>query len=135
MFYKALLMLILAVTSLLANENASEYALKHQEISSAVSSVVIQIVTEQSDSIQYFEEDRLYLKAERIFPINNGLLLCNGQSSIILPALFTDQTGYYLPCARRYLMQCVNSNCGYCCWDAYEDGVACPACGAGGDPV
>ena len=130
MFHKVLLVFILSCTIILADENVSPCELKCQEISSAIT----QIIEEQSDSIQSFDGARLYLKTERIFPTNHGLLLCNSQSSILLPSLFADQTGCYIPCVKKCRMKCINPRCKYCCWDAYEDGIACPACGEPGDP-
>ena len=131
MIYKAFLMFILPIVSILANENASAYTPKCQKISSTI----IQIITEQSDSIQYFDGERLYLKVERICPTNNGLLLCNNHSSILLPTLFTDPMGYYLPCLKTCRMKCINPECKYCCWDAYKYGIECPHCEYPGDPA
>ena len=100
-----------------------------------VSCTVNQIMAEQPDSVFRFDEERMYLMPDRIIPTSKGLFLCNEQSSIFLPALFGDQKGIYIPCVRKLRMMCANDNCGYCCWDAYADGIECPRCGYPGDPA
>lgn len=61
---------------------------------------IIQIVTEQPESIEYFDGDKLYLKPGNIYQTNGGIILQNGCSTIALPRLSVDQSGYYL--VRRY---------------------------------
>lgn len=78
MFFKNFWIFILPILNLSISADASAGLLKCQEISSAV----IRIFTEQSDSIKQLEEERVYLKAERLYPTDNGLLLFNGCSSI-----------------------------------------------------
>jgi hypothetical protein len=77
-------------------------------------SSIIQVVTEQANSIEYFDGGRLYLKAGNICHTNSGLALYNGHSTILLPRLFVDQRGYYLSCHNRNdILKC--TNCGYEC--------------------
>jgi hypothetical protein len=138
MLYKTLLMVVLPVVSLLADENVSVDAPHCQEGSSEISPTFIQIVKEQSDSIQHFDKGRIYLKAERIFPTSRGLVLYNGQSSILLPSVFADGTGCYLHfrlCGRDDELKCSNSNCRWRWFFREWWTLNCPRCGETGNWV
>jgi hypothetical protein len=56
MLHRVFLMFILSSIALLADQNVSVGGPNYQEISPAM----IQIATEQSDSIQHFDRERLY---------------------------------------------------------------------------
>ena len=130
MFCKILATMLFSVLTIFSYANFNASGLTHKDVSLTMK----KIIQEQPESIRSFDGERMYLTPHRIFPTNNGLFLCNDQSSIFLPEILGDQDGVYLLCARRLKMKCVNDECKYCCWDAYQDGIECPICGYPGDP-
>jgi hypothetical protein len=131
MFCKILIVMLFPVFTIFSHANFNSCDLTDKDVSLTVN----EIIREQPDSICSFDGKRMYLMPHRIFPTNNGLFLCNDQSSIFLPALLGDQNGVYLPCVRKLKMRCVNDDCGFCCWDAYKDGIECPNCYVPGEPA
>lgn len=51
-----------------------------------------------------YSQDRIYLKEDRIFQMEDGfhLLLDDEGKDIILPALYCDQIGYFIPMIEGY---------------------------------
>jgi hypothetical protein len=131
MFCKILVALLFPVFTISCYANSSAFDRFHKDVSLALS----QIVQEQPDSICSFDGERMYLMSHRIFPTNDGMYLCHDQSFIFLPLLLKDQNGIYLPCLKSITMRCINPSCGYCCWNAYRDGIECPVCCIPGDPA
>ena len=88
-------------------------------------------MSDQPDSIVDCLEGRIYLKAERIYPTEKGLFLCNEDSAIPIPTLHSDQQGCYLNCAQFdqlvVFYKCTNPNCRNV-WDPYAYGYRCPKC-------
>ncbi len=72
--------------------NLSAYA-KETSFKDA-SPAILQIATKQAESIQHYDGNRLYLKAEKIYSTHQGPVLYNGGSSIFLPNLSADDKGY-----------------------------------------
>ena len=129
MIRQFLLMFIVPVVCAYCNDQAVEHIPRDPESLS-----VVQVVIEQADSIEYVDKERLYLKAENIFHTNAGLVLYNGHSTILLPRLSVDQSGYYL-CRRNKdeTYKCTNPKCGFK-WSILEyPTVNCPKCGRAGE--
>ena len=96
------------------------------------SSSIFKVFTEQVDSIEYADDEKVYLKTANISYINTGFVLCNGQSSIFLPRLSFDQNGYYLSCRSKaddVKLICSNPKCGNKWWYSKEKTIYCPRCG------
>jgi hypothetical protein len=110
----------------LANEPATFMA-RDLEASS-----IIQVVVEQAESIEYFDGNKLYLKARNIRHTNVGLALCNEHSTILLPRLSVDQNGYYLSYRDEdHKLTC--TKCGYE-WSIFiHASEYCPRCGGIGE--
>ena len=120
-------MFVFSMACALANEPTRRMSRDPEALS------IIQVVTEQADLIEYFNDGKLYLKAENICHTNVGLALYNGGSTILLPRLSVDQWGYYLNCRREDTLTCSNSNCGYQ-WSLLEHASGyCPRCGWAGE--
>jgi hypothetical protein len=131
MFCKLLAVMLFPVLTIFSYANFSTSDLSPTDVFLTVD----QIIKEQPDSIRSFDGERMYLVPHHIFATNSGLFLRDDRSSIFIPKLFVDEKGIYIPCVRKLKMICVNDRCGYCCWDAYRDGIECPVCGYPGDPA
>ena len=92
---KFLFMFIVPMVCSLADDPTVEHIPRDPESLS-----IMQVVIEQADSIEYVDKEKLYLKTKNIFHTNAGLVLYNGHSTILLPRLSVDQSGYYL-CRRN----------------------------------
>ncbi len=119
------MMLILSVGSLSAYESGNKKA----------SPLLMQIATKQAESIRYYDGERVYLKAEKIYPTSQGPVLYHGGSSILLPNLSADDTGYYLSCRSKddYYFRCPNPDCGTGWWFTETWSPLCPSCGTPGE--
>ncbi len=98
-------------------------------------SSIFRVVTEQPNSIQHYDGEKLYLNPENIRRVKEGHLLYNGHSVIFLPQLSFDHRGSYL--ARRskddLKLTCTNTGCGYEWWLTDNWSIYCPRCGSIGD--
>lgn len=96
-------------------------------------STIFRLVTEQVDSIEYFDGEKLYLKSDNICHTNAGRVLSNGRSVIPLPGLAVNQNGHYLSCRSKEDFKLKCSNCGYVWW--FSDGwsIYCPQCSSVGN--
>lgn len=121
-----LFVFIFPVVCALANESAACMT-RNPEASS-----IIQIVTEQPESIEYFDDGKLYLKARNICHTNVGLMLCNEHSAILLPRLSVDQNGYYLS-SRDEDHKLTCSKCSYVWSILIHASLCCPRCGGIGN--
>ncbi len=98
-FLNFFIFLVLSMASLCADDDSKADRTDHLD----TSTIVLQIISEQAESIQChdYENGKLYLKAERICPANNQIWLYDDISAISIPALFMDQNGYYILCRKR----------------------------------
>ena len=96
----------------ISNEIISE---KGNEIQEELCCAML-IMKEQPDSIEFYEEGKLYLKSEKIFPTRNGLFLCNKNSFISLPIVHSTERGSYITFQPkdewRVFYKCSNPKCG-----------------------
>lgn len=128
MFSKLLLMFVFPVTCVVAHEHVGQ---KEQSVPT-----IMQIAYKQPESIQHYDDGKLYLKAEKIYQTVDGPLLYSNGSTILLPNLSVDQSGYYLSCRRRmddYQLKCPNPDCGMKWWFSETWSIYCPACGMPGE--
>src|SRR5690349_7740407 len=95
------------------------------------SSSIFKVFTEQVDSIEYADDEKVYLKPTNISYANTGFMLCNDQSSIFLPRLSIDENGYYLSGRSEddVKLICSNPKCGKKWWYSKERTIYCPRCG------
>lgn len=91
-------------------------------------------MSEQPDAIIHYQEDKLYLKPERIIPTQNGLFLYDNNSAIRLAVVFSDQQGCYIRCVQydelAGFYKCTNKDCNNV-WDPNRS-RKCPKCGSPG---
>lgn len=95
------------------------------------SSRIFRIVSEQADSIQHFDGEKLYLKAENIRHANGKQFLYNDNSVIFLPTLSVNEQGFhYILCRSSddVKLVCSNPDCSYEWWFTDEWSAYCPIC-------
>ncbi len=75
--------------------------------------------------VRAYQEDKIYLQAERILPTEHGVYLdLNGRDYIVLPQLHSDAEGCFVPlklsienhktcklCGSKYILRCRNGEC------------------------
>ncbi len=85
---------------------------------------------EQTDSVIYFDGEKLYLNPENICYANGVFVLNNGHSAIPLLNLVFDKNGRYVHCRSRddFKLKCSNPRCGYIWWFSDEWSIYCPRC-------
>ena len=73
--------------------------------------LINQIIANEYFCVQEYEEEKIYLRAENIYPTENGLLLkVNDQDYICLLLLQSDNTGCYVPLGRMKVL----NTCRFC---------------------
>jgi hypothetical protein len=81
-----------------------------------------QIIANEANCVQRYEQDRIYLVPDKIFPTEHGLYLdVNGVNFIRLPNVSSDNNGCYIAkrkilndcpyCGQPYFIRCKNPNC------------------------
>lgn len=90
--------------------------------------MISQILEEQPDAVQGYEEGKLYLSPDRISTTAYGIYLQSEESSIYLPQLSSDQNGCYI--ALNDLTNSMKVRCGRCgfIFDLTEIVTNCPNC-------
>lgn len=110
MFLNFFFVFVLSIASLCAHEDINS----QQSDYLGTSPIVLQIISEQAESVQYDDSKngKLYLKAEKIYPTNNQLWLYDDVTAILLPAVYMDQSGYYILCRKHGERPLQCPNCG-----------------------
>ena len=90
------------------------------------------ILSDYKDSIDHFSEGKIYLKPEMIFAYENSLWLCNDSTSLEIPSLHCDASGYYVISEQVNQFvpwyKCTNPKCGRI-WDpTTHNSTYCPVC-------
>ena len=125
MVLSLLVILFFHLTYVFANDTAAWHIPEK-----CASSSIFKVFTEQVDSIEYADDEKVYLKVANISYTNTGFVLCNGQSSIFLPRLSIDQNGYYLSCrSKADDVELICSKCGKKWWYGKKKTIYCPRCG------
>lgn len=108
-------------------------AMEHPvEDSSDPTGSIMNVVMNQEGSIARINGNRLYLKAQNIFPAKNGYILRSERSVIVLPRLSFDESGEgYLLCRSPddFQLVCTNPKCGFVFWFSSTWNGHCPKCG------
>lgn len=86
----------------------------------------LEVILANRSCVAAIEEEKVYLKTDRIYPTNEGLFIdLNGQDSVLLNTLNSDCNGCYVAasetlidvhkqcpdCGARYIVTCPNKNC------------------------
>ena len=123
---KILLVFIFPLSLAIADELTNEPTVNKYKVSS-----IFRIATEQPDSIQYDDGEKLYLNPKYIHRTHKGHLLHREHSVIFFPQLSFDHQGYYLTRRSRddLRLKCTNRKCGYVWWFTEEWSIYCPKCG------
>jgi len=86
---------------------AYENVIRDREKIQLEEEILERILNEQPESVDFFHQDRIYLKSERVSFTKGGLVLLHGVSSIQIPTLFSDSTGLYIHARKiKYCPQC-----------------------------
>lgn len=56
-----------------------------------------QILAEQPEAVLFCTESKLYLRPDTIYPTNSGLFIGHSHSAILIPVVFSDASGCYVP--------------------------------------
>lgn len=87
------------------------------------------ILQDEPELIQSYQDGKLYLNKDIISFGNEGILLKTTEKSFVLPVLFSDAHGCYLPIIDPGIVTTCN-NCGYV-FEITELVTYCPNCGYG----
>jgi len=91
------------------------------------SGLIFQILMDNLSAVKCIDRGKIYLKSERIFPSEDGLMLIADDASLILiPQLLSDQYGCYVQSScLSSLSSCLN--CGFV-FSMDCTHVCCPRC-------
>jgi hypothetical protein len=124
MFGRLLLMFVFPIACIFASDDGGSGTLSNEETVPPV----VQIVTKHAETIQHYDGERLYLKAEKIYHTNAGPALCSDDFAILLSNLSTDRTGYYLSCRSKDDYRFTCPKCGRRWWFSDTWSHLCPVC-------